>query len=357
MSDKPDQVVIERFVRHGFARRPAQTVVEATRLTTAIQAQEPAAARLGVRARSAGTTEADVLAAIETDRSVVRTWLMRATIHLVAASDVRWLTALLGPAFARKFRKRWIDLGLTEEVLAGTAQALPDVLSAGPLTRHEIMAGLCDHGIAIDGADESAAHVLLHATGLGLVCRGPERGRDATFALLDQWVPEGGDGPRGDEALALLARRFFQAFSPATAADFTTWSGLASTAAIALIRDELTSVEVAGRAAYSLGVSQPQRGVRLVPGFDNFLVGYRDRDLIIDPALRDRVFLGGIIRPTVLRDGRVIGTWRLSRKARRAEIEVTYFAPISRALRIAVDAEGADIERFIGQPTDMRQSG
>jgi Winged helix DNA-binding domain len=346
-------VLGQRIARHGFADRPASTVAQAARLTTAVQAQDPQAARLGIRSRAAGVTEADVFHAMDVERSVVRTSLMRATIHLVDADDARWLTALTGPAIARAFGKRWRDLGLTSELLSSAMDVLPGAIAGGPRSRAEVVAALAERGVVIDAADQAPTHLLLCATTLGLVCRGPDRGRDATFVLLDEWLPDAPMGPRDDDALAELARRFFEAFSPATAADFTTWSGLASGRAIAQIRDELTPVEVNGRAGFTLGEVAPQRGLRLLSAYDNYLVGYRDRELIIDPIRRTDVYVGGVIRPTVLLDGRVIGSWRLVRKPDTATVEVTPFGDLTKKVRAAVDAEAADIGRFIDLPTEL----
>lgn len=348
----PRSVLGERIARHGFATRPDRTVAEAAARTGAIQAQDAGASRLGIRSRSAKLTEADVLAAVDGDRSVVRTWLMRATIHLVAAEDARWMTAVFGPANARRFRKRWLDLGLTDALLDRAMDQLPDVLAGGPLTRHEIADELERRGVAIDRDEQAPTHLLLHATTRGLLCRAPDRGRDATFALLDAWLPGAPDGPRGDDALAELARRFFAAFSPATPADFTTWSGLPSSRAVALIRDELTQVDVDGRSGFRLGEVEPQRGLRLLSAFDNYLVGYRDRRLIIEDSWRPQVYLGGVIRPTVLLDGRVVGTWRLVRGAHRATVEVRPFTAMPRSTRSAVEAEVADIGRFLALPAE-----
>ncbi len=329
-------------------------MAQAARLTTAIQAQDPGASRLGLRARAREITERDVLRAIEQDRTVVRSWLMRATVHLVAADDVRWLTSVIGPSFAGKFRKRWLDLGLTPEVLQRTAAALPLLLADGPKTRRAITADLLEQGIGLDLTDpQTSSHILLHATGIGMVCRGPDRGRDPTFALLDQWLPAAPGGPSGDEALAELARRYFAAFSPATPADFVTWSGLASSKAIALIRDELTPAETDGHAGFTLGSVQPQRGLRLLSGFDNYLVGYRARALFMDAEYRDRVYVGGVIRPTVLLDGSIVGTWRLTRAAKAARVTVSMFSPPSRKVLLAIEDEVADIGAFIGLPADL----
>jgi hypothetical protein len=307
-----------------------------------------------VRARSATATDADVLAAIASGR-VVRTWLMRNTIHLVAAQDVRWMTAVLGPMIRRRFETvRWPALGLTPELLDRAVAVTPDVLSGRQLDRHEFAAALVDHGVAVPTDGQAPTHVLLYLGTIGLVCRAEDRGRESTFALLDEWVPPGGDdGPHGDDALAELARRYFRAFSPAMRADFTAWSGLPSAQAIKLIRDELTPVEVGGRPGYRLGDVEAQRGVRLLPAFDNYLLGYRDRSAIIDADRVPEVYVGGIIRPTLLVDGRVAGRWRLVRKQQRATVELTPFGSLTRKVQRGIEAEVADIARFLALPTAL----
>jgi hypothetical protein len=350
-------VTAERVLRHGFDARPARDAVSAARVTTAIQAQDPLQSRLGLRSRGTGFTEADVFRAID-EHLVVRTWLMRATIHLVTAEDVRWLTRLLGPTFARRYRKRWLDIGLTPTVLARTADALPAVLADGPLTKAEILAALRARGITIPMVDPQAPiHMLVHATGLGLICRGSDRGRDATFALLDDWVPEvsATHDLHGDAALAEVARRYFSAFAPATAADFSTWSGLPSGRALELLRDELERVDIDGRPGFRRTGTAPAEqvpvgSVRLLAGYDNYLVGYRDRGLFVSEQHRSTVYVGGVIKPTVLVDGRVAGIWRLTRERAGASLSVHPFAPLSAAVRRAIEAEAADISRFLAVP-------
>ena len=155
-------------------------------------------------------------------------------------------------------------------------------------------------------------------------------------------------------------RRYFAAFAPATAADFTTWSGLPS-AAIDLVRDELEPVDVAGRPGFRLRpaphdapVVPAKRGtVRLVAGFDNYLVGYRDRDLHIAEEHRPAVYVGGVIKPTVLLDGRIVAVWRLTRTPKDAAVTVTPLEPLSARTRSAIEREVRDIGRFVGQPARL----
>jgi hypothetical protein len=328
------------MARHGFADRPCRTVVAAAAHTVAIQAQDLGHARLGIRSRSVGPTANDVDAAIA-DRSVVRTWLMRSTIHLAAADDLRWLVRELGPRIRRGYAKRWNDLGLTAPVLRRAEQHAPKLLADGPLTRHEFAAGLRTHGLSLDH-EQAPTHVLVHLGTTGLTCHA-DRNR---FTLVDDWLPDAADGPHGDDALAELARRYFAAFSPATAADFTTWSGLPSARAIGLIRDELTEVSLDGRTGFRHGPPREGNGMRLLSAWDNFLIGYRDRSGLVPADRRGEIYVGGIIRPTIVQNGIVVGRWRLDRAARR--VEIVPFVRVSRALRAALAAEVDDLGRFVG---------
>lgn len=185
----PDPVLGERVARHGFVHRPASSVTAAAAMVAGIQAQDGSASRLGVRARSARTTEAHVLAAIE-HRQVVRTWLMRNTIHLVPADDLRWMTALLGPMIRRRFATRhWPRLGLTPDVLDAAAAIAPRILTGRALTRAAFTAELAERGVPVETNGQASTHVLVYLSAIGLTCRATDRGRETTFALIDDWVP------------------------------------------------------------------------------------------------------------------------------------------------------------------------
>lgn len=339
------------MTRQGLTRRSAIGVRQVAASALGLQAQDGGASRLGVRARSSGVAEAQVVEACEVERSVVRTWLMRSTVHLVAAEDVRWMVTLFGPMIERRFLNvRWRALGIDERVIDAAIPLTCEVLSGRELTRHEIAAELADRGVRLAEDGQAATHLLLALSCRGVTCRGGDRGRESTFTLLDEWVSS---TRAPSDPMAELARRYFRAFGPATAADFTTWSGLPSGAAIKSIRDELTEVQFDGRRGWTLGEVEPVRGLRLLPMFDNYLIGYRYRSAMLDPGLHSLVYVGGIIKATVVCDGRVIGIWRLERSGRSATILITPFEPLSRRHRGQLEQERADIERFFGRPTGL----
>jgi hypothetical protein len=348
----------ERMTRQGLAARSMATTAGVAAAAAGLQAQDPAAARLGVRARSGAVDEASVLDALRLERSAVRTWLMRSTVHLVAADDLRWMTALFGPRLERGHQARWRQLGITEPMIEAAIPQVRELLGGRGLTRHEIAAELAARGIRLAEDGQAATHLLAALSFRGVTCRGPDRGRDAAFVLIDDWVGPAADSssslaPAPADSTAELARRYFRAFGPATAADFTAWSGLASGAAIASIRDELTEVPFDGRRGWTLGGVEPSPGFRLLPMFDNYLLGYRDRTAMLAVALQQRVYVGGIIKATVVCDGRVLGSWRLDRSGRSATVRVTPFEPFTRAHHDGLDRERSDIERFLGRPVAL----
>jgi hypothetical protein len=341
--------LIERMTRQGLAARSAETTAGVAAAALGLQAQDAGAARLGVRARTGAVDEAGVIDAVH-QRSVVRTWLMRSTVHLVAADDLRWMAALFGPPIERRYRTRWRQLGITEPVIEAAIPHARELLDGRGLTRHELAAGLAARGIRLAEDGQAPTHLLVALSARGLTCRGPDRGRDATFVLADRWVTP---APPPADPLAELARRYFRAFGPATAADFTAWSGLPSGAVMASIRDELSEVEFDGRRGWTLGDVKPSPGFRLLPMFDNYLLGYRDRTAMLDVRLQDQVYVGGMIKATVVCDGRVIGVWRLARSGRSAAIGVTPFERLTGRHRDELERERADVERFLGRPVGL----
>jgi hypothetical protein len=350
--------LVERMTRQGLARRSSAGPAQVAASALGLQAQDVGASRLGVRARTSGVDEAGVVRACAVERSAVRTWLMRATVHLVAAEDVRWLAGLFGPMIERRFRTvRWPQLGIDERLIEAAIPHARQLLAGRELTRHQIAEELAQRGIRLAEDGQAATHLLLALSCRGVTCRGGDRGRDSTFALLDDWVAV---APAPADPMAELARRYFGAFGPATAADFTSWSGLPAGAAIKSIRDELTEVGFDGRRGWTLGVVEPVKGLRLLPMFDNYLLGYRDRTAMLDPALHGQVYVGGVIKATVVCDGRVIGRWRLDRSAgaaRPAMVRIEPFEPFGRRQHAELERERADIERFLGRPVGLTVDG
>jgi Winged helix DNA-binding domain len=349
-------------------RRPRE-VAEVVRAVGGLQAQDTPASRLAVRPRSAGLDEAAVRRACNQDRSVVRTWAMRGTLHLVAAEDAGWLVALLGPVFAAADRRRRLQLGLDDRLCERALEALPAVLAGGPLSRADLVRGLAAQGVRIDPDGQAPAHLVGYAAMRGLVCRGPDLdGDQASYVLLEDWLaPQDGHPGRQvldpDDALAELARRYLGGHGPAGPDDLAAWSGLPvgrARRAFELVAGELREVEGAGRRLWTVAGAVTTRSraagpvVRLLGRFDDYLLGWRDRDLVLDPRFARRVQAGGWVHPALVVDGRVVGTWRAGRAGRRLGITVAPFTGrLPRGTGPALEAEAADLGRFLGVETRL----
>lgn len=353
---------------------PPRTVLAAVRRAAALQAQDTRACRLQIRVRSTDLTAGDADAAWSAGDApggtgagrtagpeVVRTWLMRGTLHAVDARDVRWMTRLLGPRVAEGARGRRQRLGLDDAACARGLAALERVLAGRVLERDVLVARLAEQGLALDPRSQAPAHLLMYAAARGLVCRGPQAPGDAaTYVLTEEWLAGVEDaGFTGDEALAELAVRHAAAYGPVTAADLARWSGLPlgqARQAQAAAGDRLAEVAgPEGPLTTAAGCDEeppPAAGdVRLTGHFDPYLLGYRDRDLMLPPVAAHRVATGGgFLLPCVLRDGAVIGTWRHQRRA-GLDIRVeTFSGATPRTLTRGIDTEVADIARFLGIP-------
>jgi hypothetical protein len=308
-----------RLVAQRLAGRPAGSPAEAVRLLTAVQAQDFPGALTSVALRTPSRLRKDVEAALDAGE-VVRSWPMRGTLHFVAAEDLRWLLDLLGARMLTAAAGRRAGLGL-DEVTYGRARELTEAALSGGrgLRRRALLDGWAAAGISVEG--QRGAHLLGHLAQSGVICLGPLDGAEQTFVLLDEWVPR----PRrisGDDALRELALRYFTGHGPATVQDLARWAGIplrAARAGLALARGGLESVDVDG-VEHLMDPATPERlaacrdeaeGLHLLPGFDEFVLGYGDRRAVIDPEFFDRIVPGGngMFRPTVVSSGRIIGTW------------------------------------------------
>jgi winged helix DNA-binding protein len=352
------QAVALRMANQGLATRPATDPRAAALVCAGIQAQDLWASQLAVRARSATSTVTDVVAAAAAP-TVVRSWLMRGTLHLIAAEDLHWMTALIGPAVLKMAGPRFAEVGLTAQVRDRARTVLPEVLSGRQLTRAELVCALKARIDDLPGEGQGPAHLTLWASASGLICRAGDRGKEPTYALADEFVPFRRDPP-ADPLLELL-RRYVAAFGPVTIEDFGAWSRLpvaATRRAFADLAHDLQTVTVADRVHYVAGDVEPaQRVLRLLPAFDSYLMGYRGRDAFLDPTRRLDVAAGGILYPTIVVDGVIVGTWRLDRTGRRNDqaigLRARFFGDPPRWQRNALAEEAADVGRFLGRGSDV----
>jgi hypothetical protein len=229
---------------------------DVVRWLVAVQAQDYSGAKWALGLRLQGSTEKNIEQAIA-DGSILRTHLMRPTWHFVTPADIRWLLALTAPRVHAVNAHMYRQLELDHSVFKRSNAALAKALREGQtLTRDELRGVLRKAGIAVDG-NLRMSYLMMRAELDAIVCSGPRRGKQFTYALLDQGAPQPKTLHR-DEALVELVRRYFISRGPATVQDFAKWSGLNLLAGMSSTRNLLTSDRIArgdsARAAWSLKI-------------------------------------------------------------------------------------------------------
>ncbi|KRA54254.1 hypothetical protein ASD77_06445 [Pseudoxanthomonas sp. Root65] len=329
-----------RLQAQRIATPVAASPADAVRHMAAMQAQDYHAALWAVGLRMADATLTQVEDAIVRGE-IVRTWPMRGTLHLLAREDVRWMVALLAPRVQAANAARIArDVGFDAPALAHGRQVMEQALRDGvPVARSELYARLDAAGIA--SGNQRGLHLLNWLAHESVLCQGPRHGKQPTFVLMDAWVPP--SAPLGrDEALHRLALRYLQGHGPATVADLAWWSGLTqkdALHALNLAAPELGH-EIRDGATWWWRADAPaksrSRAFHLLPAFDEYLIGYRNRTPVLDAAHTRRVFgVNGLVAATAIVRGRVAATWK-----READGGVALDP-----LRTLEDAEHAGIQR------------
>ena len=354
LSLTPSQIRLLRQRAQHLHPRPEASVPEIVSALCGIQTQEVEAGCLSVCVRGTGLTTGDVLRAQAEERSIVRAWVMRGTLHLVTVEDLLWMLPLFGPGYVRGYRKRRLDLGLDEETGERGVRLLRDLLGArSPLTKADIVEALSAKGIPMEG--QASIHLIGLAAAQGWVCHGPARGKKDTFVLLEDWLGHP-LAPRED-AVEHLAHRYLSAFAPATVEDFAAWAGLP-------LRDcraawetlDLVEAQMGDKTLHLLksqtdgldALEDHSPIVRLLPRYDTYLLGYADRSLLIDPQHAPHIYPGGgMIHPAVLVDGEVRGKWGIRRKKQGIEIRAEGFEAFSEEAREALNRERGKIEAWL----------
>ena len=350
---KSPHLLEQRLQNQSISGTGCGQPAEAVARLGALQAQDYPSALWAIGLRTQDATEAAIERAIQ-ERSIVRTWLLRGTLHFVAAADLRWMLSLLRPRLLSGSRGRQRQLGLDETTFQAARQVLTQALQGGrTLQRDELFARM--EAAALSTAGQRGYHILWQLAVEGLLCFGARRGRQFTFALLDEWLPST-KTLEHDQALAELARRYFTGHGPATLQDFGWWSGLDGTQAktgLELAGAALEKETIAGQtywfSGYSSAAAELSPAAHLLPAFDEYIVGYRDRTAVLDAhQTKQAISSNGIFHPALVIDGRVAGTWKKAVKAGALAVTPNLFAPLTAGEEHAFQAEAARYAAFLG---------
>jgi hypothetical protein len=349
----PAQTVKCRLAAQRICATSFTRPVEVVAWLGAMQAQDYLGALWAVGLRLVGARESDVERALA-DGSIVRTWPMRGTLHFVAASDARWLVELTATRIVARTARRFRELGLDGAAMARARRILVQRLADGrPLARRAVYQTLERANVSTAG--QRGIHILWRLAQECLLCFGPRNGKEQTFVLFDAWLPCA-KSRRREEALAELACRYFTGHGPATVADFTWWSGLSPSdarLAVHLAGGRLDEETLDGRAAWLAPSATPRSarssGAFLLPAFDEFTVGYTDRSAALHPAHAKQVNAGGgILKPVMVVDGRIVGTWQRRLGRGNVALSQTAFVPLAESKARAIRAAFRRYADFLG---------
>jgi hypothetical protein len=330
------------------------TPVEAVNRMLALQGQDLPGVKWSAALRAPGSTAADLDRALE-NGELVRSWPLRGTLHLVAAADLHWMLGLTAERSIQGMATRHRQLGLDSETFSKAASVATAALLGGrSLDRDAFFGEFEKHGISTAG--QRGGHLLWYLSLSRLVCLGPPRGTGQAIVLLEEWVPR----PRRlerDEALAEFALRYFTSHGPATLKDFTWWSKLLLADArrgLDAVRGELRELvidETSYWLAADLADGPPARSLSLLPGFDEYLLGYQDRGAVLADEHSERIVPGknGMFLPTIVSNGKVVGLWR--RRSTASDVEVTPepFGDLSAAEATRLRRAATAYARYLGK--------
>lgn len=358
-SEPADRLRRLRLFNQRLLRPDARAPEEIVAHFGAVQAQDFGMAKWALALRAPDLREADVAAAFDAGR-VLRTHVLRPTWHFVAPADIRWMLQLTAPRVRALLAPNDRLHGVDATVRRRSRRIIERALRRGKfLTRAELQTEFARKNIDVAGT--GLAHVMMHAELDGLICSGPRRGKQFTYALLEERAPAAPALDR-DAALAELARRYFQSHGPATPQDFSWWSGLTLTdarAGIASLGERFSRVVVDGSEYHFPADGEPPatRGAWLLPNYDEFTVAYADRSLLIGPrfpaAADPRA--DPIFKNVIILDGLIAGTWQRALGPKTPAPTLSPFASFSRATRRVVERAAEHYRVFAAGASASRE--
>ncbi|MFS8097698.1 winged helix DNA-binding domain-containing protein [Lentzea alba] len=324
------------------------SALDVVRSLGAVQAQDYGQSLWALGLRTSGGIS-DVEEELKAGR-IVRTWLMRGTIHYVPAEDVRWMLDLFGARdLARLTPKAWQYHRMTPELMSLARKTFVEALSGGGcLTRREMIDLMASAGIPDDR--QQSYFTFIHLAQEGLVVPGPPRGKEQTFVLLEEWAPQQ-RSLDPDEALSVLASRFFGSHGPATVADFANWAGIGireATRGFDPVRGSFVREAFDGKEYWLPPDLVPGSGALIVPAYDELVIGYKDRGAFFTRYEEIPISTyNGMFYATIIEDGQIAGLWKRVMKKTSVDVELR---PLPGFDVSSLDSHVERFSSFLGLP-------
>ena len=336
-----------------------KTAKEVADCLIALQAQDYSMSKwaLGIRIRN--STQKCINNEIDSG-DIIRTHLLRPNWHFVSSNDVYWLLELSAPQIKAALKYRDKQLGLSETVFRKCNSAIEKTLkNSNHLTRDELIAELIKSKLILN--NNQASHIFIRAEAEGIICSGKQKEGKPTYAILEEWVPERNRKVNRDEALKELGQRYFISRGPATIQDFTWWSGLSSRdakLALEYNKPHLISETIEDQTYWfvnsSIEPNSMQDETFLLPSYDEFIIGYRDRKASLSKVDQKKTISdNGIFYPTILLNGQIIGTWTCNNKKDTVVISTKLFKTDFKNQVKLLKKSVTDYSRFINKKIEL----
>jgi len=345
-----------RLHNQGIAHAHSTSLLEVVQRMGCMQAQDYYNSLWAVGLRSK-RTEKQIIESIE-NAEIIRTWPQRGTLHFVPPADAAWLVALSADRLIRGAKRRRELLELDDTVFERSRTVLETALANGPLSRPKVMEALESAGISTKSG--RGYHILWYLSQTGLTYIGPMEGKQQTVCLVSS-LPEQANYSR-EAGVAELAQRYFTSHGPAQLSDFVWWAGLTvKDARIGLEANAGILTEVVGDDGKrywmpkELKSATPTQSAYLLPGFDEYMLGYADRSAVISPEGFAKVVPGsnGVFAPMIVIDGQIVGTWKRTIKKDHALIEATPFKTLGKAALSSLQMPAQQYGEFLGLPVRL----
>lgn len=334
------EIALLRLVAQRIAGPKFADAHQTVQWMTAMQAQDYRGAITSVALRTASGTREAVEAAMNAGE-IVRSWPMRGTLHFLAACDLGWMLGLTTERLIAGAASRREALGLDFQIIEQARGLAIEALTGGRALHRDELLAIWERADLL-GVKQRSYHLIWVLSQTGTLCFGPVVDGEQAIVLLDEWVPNPRRMQYRDEALGELARRYFLSHGPATAKDFARWTGLPAAdvkAGLAVAAPCLEPIE-AGKVKYFMDPQVPSLldqyradagRVFLLPGFDEYMLGYQDRSAALPAEFAARIVPGGngMFQATVVEAGQVVGTWKRTGRGPRQTVLATPFTAFS----------------------------
>jgi uncharacterized protein YcaQ len=366
-----EAVAAFRLRRHHLLQHPPheRDPVTISRDMCGVQAQVMSAAYLQLWTRNHAITRAEIESVLWKSRTLIKTSLMRQTLHLIPTDEFPLYIAALRPArFAQAMRV--LDrYGITREESEALIPSIMKTLSAGPLSRPAIAAAIRPKASKrVRLWMENSWSLVRLPVAEGLVCYGRGEGNEIVFIRTDHWLPKLKlELMSATEAQRTLFRKYLRAYGPATLSDFSHWSGIPMQEVkplLQLIESELAEIPGNKKNCFLLredvrvlSKTGREASIRLLPNFDSYLLAHREKDHLLSEKHYKRVYRNqGWISPVVLIDGAIAGVWSHKLQGKNLLVNVEPFGQLSKAERAGIDQEASSLALFFGSELDFHFS-